>query len=279
MFVPGTLGRNPLVADGGRRGWRDGSSQWNVGRQLLDSIAPTPGSDARALLWYRAVAAYLFREGNLAELATHLRHGREVFPTSAEMLFDSACLHQELSSPAIQASIQALRASDVSVAVGTRASELQRAERFFREALAIAPAHVAARVRLGHTLGALGRHKEAAGELRTAIGGDLNPPLLYLAHLFVGSNEEALGRRAEARAHYEQAANMYPNAQSPRLALSGLARQTGDRARAQQSLAELAASSRLGIGDPWWNFYQPHNTDTDLLIAQMRSELSGWPGK
>ena len=37
MFVPGDLGRFPLVEDGNPRGWRGGSSHWEVGRQLLDS--------------------------------------------------------------------------------------------------------------------------------------------------------------------------------------------------------------------------------------------------
>ena len=90
MFVPGDFGRYPLVQDGGRRGWRGGSSHWEVGRQLLDSIAPAPSADAGALLWYRAVSAHLFRAGNLAELATHLSRARNVFPKSPDILFDSA---------------------------------------------------------------------------------------------------------------------------------------------------------------------------------------------
>jgi tetratricopeptide (TPR) repeat protein len=270
IFVPGELGRYPLVQDGGRRGWRGGSSHWDVGRQLLDSITPAPSADADALLWYRAVSAHLFRAGNLAELAAHLSRARAVFPKSPDILFDSACLHQELSSPPIQASIQQLRADSVSVAVNSRRSELERAERFLREALELAPGDASARLRLGHTLGELGRHKEAAAELLQAIDAKPDKPRLYLAELFLGRAEAALGRRDEARRRYERAASLYPNAQSPLLALSGLARQAGDRASAQRSLASLAAVNDSEPFDPWWDFYQSHKDDAGVLMARMQ---------
>jgi tetratricopeptide (TPR) repeat protein len=270
IYVPGDLGRYPLVQDGGRRGWRGGSSHWEVGRQLLDSITPAPGADARALLWYRAVSAHLFRAGNLAELAAHLGRARDLFPKSPDILLDSASLHQELSSPPIQASIQQLRADSVSVAVNSRRSELERAERFLRQALALAPDDAGALVRLGHTLGELGRHKESAAELRKAIDARPDKPRLYLAELFLGRAEAALGRRDEARRHYERAASLYPNAQSPLLALSGLARQTGDRASAQRSLAGLVAVNDSEPFDPWWEFYQSHKDDADGLMARMQ---------
>ncbi len=269
MFVPGNLGRFPLVEDGGRRGWRSGSSHWEAGRQVLDSISPAASADAGALLWYRAVSAYLFRAGNLAELMTHLNRGRQVFPQSPDLLFDSACLHQELSSPSVQASVQQLRADDVSVGVDSRRAELQRAERFFREALMRAPDDADGRIRFGHTLGELGRHSEAAVELRRAIEATADRQRLYLAELFLGREEEALGRHAEAKRSYERAGNLYPNAQSPRLAVSRLARQVGDRASAQQALRGLIGETGVARVDPWWEFYEHHKDDTDALLKRM----------
>lgn len=268
IFVPGDFGRHPLVKDGGRRGSRGGSSHWEVGRRLLESLAPF-ASDA-ALLWYRAVSAHLFREGNLAELANHLVRARQVFPRSADLLFDSGCFHHELSSPAIQASLQQLRANGVRADVDSRVAELERAERFFRDALTVAPDHAGARLRLGHTLGALGRHKEAAAELRRAI--DLKPDQAsaYLAALLLGYQEEALGRRDDARRRYEQAAALYPDAQSPRLALSALARQTGDAVTARRVLQSLPPGDDIDGSDPWWGFYQSHDKDADVLMNRMR---------
>jgi tetratricopeptide (TPR) repeat protein len=266
IFGPTEFGRHPLVEDGGRRGWRGGSSHWEVGRQLLESV--TPSAHDAALLWYRAVSAHLFREGNLAELADHMARGRQVFPRSADLLFDSGAFHHELSSPAIQASLEQLRANGVRVDVGARVAELERAERFFRDALVVAPNHAGARLRLGHALGALGRHKEAAIELRQVIDAKPDGESAYLAALALGYQEEALGRRDEARRRYEQAAALYPDAQSPRMALSGLARRAGDRANAQLALQSLAALS--DPVDPWWEFYQPHKEDADVLMNQMR---------
>jgi Flp pilus assembly protein TadD len=60
-----------------------------------------------------------------------------------------------------------------------------------------------------------------------------------------------------AKASYERASTMYPNAQSPRLALSQLARQSGDRdsaLRALQPIADLPQYERLRR-DPWWTYY------------------------
>ncbi len=270
IFVPGDLGRYPLVADGDGRGWRGRSLQWEVGRLLLDSITPAASADAGAQLWYRAVTAHLFRDGNLAELPSHLNRARQVFPQSADVWVDSAYLHHVLSSPAIQASVQQLRANDVSVAIGSRTSELERAERFFREALAIAPDDADARLRLGHALSGLGRRKEAALELRKAIDAKPDGRRTYLAVLLLGREEEALGRRDEARRRYEQAAGLYPSAQSPRLALSRLAQHTGDRAGAQLSLRNLVRVSGRDPSDPWWEFYEPHKEDADILVTRMR---------
>ena len=270
MTVPGDVGRFPLVEDGGRRGWRGGSPHWEAGRRLLDGLAPAASNDAGALLWYRAVSAHLFRAGNLAELTAHLDRARQVFTQSPEVLFDSAYLHQELSSPAVQASVQQLRAVDVSVKVDSRRAELQRAERFFREALQQAPDDVDGRVKYGHTLGELGRHNEAAAELRRAIETKPDRRRLYLAELFLGRKEEALGRHAEARRSYERAANLYPDAQSPQLSLSRLARQIGDEASAQRALRSLADETGVERIDPWWGFYEAHEEDADGLLLRMR---------
>jgi tetratricopeptide (TPR) repeat protein len=166
--------------------------------------------------------------------------------------------------------VQQLRAGNVNVRVDSRRNELQRAEQFFREALALAPDDVEARLRLGHTLGELGRHKEAAVELQTALDAKPDSKRLYLAELFLGRVEEALERRDVARRCYERAAALYPNAQSPELALSRLARQTGDRSAAQRSLERLASMVDIGVSDPWWGFYAPHNDDADVLVARMR---------
>lgn len=198
---------------------------------------------------------------------------RQIFPDRPVFLLDSAYLHQELSSPAIQAAVQQLRSNGTSTLVDSRRNELRRAERFLRQALTLAPDSVDARLRLGHTLGELGRHEEAAAELRTAIEADRDRERLYLAQLFLGRAEEALGQRDEASRRYEQAAGLYPSAQSPRLALAQLARESGDRAGALRALQNVVTrrSADIDVNDPWWVYYHPHLKDAAELMEEMRT--------
>jgi hypothetical protein len=106
-------------------------------------------------------------------------------------------------------------------------------------------------------LGRLGRHAPAADVLQSAIRGGATGTLLYLAELFLGSEEEALGNTAAARAAYGRAAALYPRAQSPRFALSQLARRAGDRAAAQRELRLIAElpEQETDREDPWWTYY------------------------
>ncbi len=273
IFVPGDFNQYPTVDDGRRLGGRRGTVHWEVGRQVLETVSPAPGSDAGVLLWYRAVSAHLFHEGDLAEATRHLAKARQVFPAHPRFLLDSAYLHQELSSPAVQAAVQELRADGTNVAVDTRRNELQYAERFLRETLAVAPGDVDARCRLGHTLGELGRHADAAAEFRRVIDAQPDGAQLYLSELFLGRQEQALGRREEAKRRYENAAALFLDAQSPQLALAHLAREAGDRAAALRALRTITSAPDGNREDPWLWYYKPHLADAESLIQQMRKEL------
>ena len=169
-----------------------------------------------------------------------------------------------------------LRADGVNVAVAGRQAELHQAERFLRQASNLSPEDARIRVRLGRTLGELGRHQEAATELRRAIDATPDPPLLYLAELFLGREVHALGRRDESKRHFENAAALYPNAQAPQLALGELARQSGDRRGAMMTIQRLAERSSSGDdSDPWWSYYRPHQQDATTLMEEMRA-LASW---
>ena len=119
----------------------------------------------------------------------------------------------------------------------------------------------------------LGRHAEAAVELRRAVAELREPQLLYYAELFLGAEEEALGNRDAARAAYERAAELSPRAQSPLLALSQLARRYGDRPaalRAMERLFTLPDDDRNEHDDPWWWYHVAQARDADDLLDAMR---------
>ena len=90
---------------------------------------------------------------------------------------------------------------------------------------------------------------------------------------FSAAEEEALGNRDAARAAYEQAAELFPKAQSPLLALSQLARRYGDRPaalRAMERLFTLPDEDRNEHDDPWWWYYVAQARDADDLLEAMR---------
>ena len=245
-----------IVSDGREQGTRYVSLHWDLGRSLLDAVSPP--THPAVLQWYQQTATDLMTMLSLAEAAIHLPRARRIFPNDPTLLYLSGLLHERFSSASLQAAAEAVISGNTGVtSVDSARVEQTRAERFFREALVFRPDHLESRVRYGHVLGELGRHAEAATALRTAIGQGASGRLLYWALLFLGKQEEMLGNGDGARADYERAAGLFPRAQSPRLALSQLARRAGDRRAAQRQLAELAElpADERQREDPWWDYY------------------------
>jgi tetratricopeptide (TPR) repeat protein len=148
------------------------------------------------------------------------------------------------------------------------------AEGFFRRALTLDPNMAIARLHLGRVVGLQGRHKEAAGELRTALSSltdATDARQRYFAELFLGSEEQALGHASEAVAAFQRARLLFPNAQSPYLALSQLAWQTDDRTAAQTALQALAGLpvAREDREDPWWTYEVSAMLDLEDLIDRL----------
>jgi tetratricopeptide (TPR) repeat protein len=131
------------------------------------------------------------------------------------------------------------------------------------------------RVRLGRVLGLLGRHKEAAATLRRALEQTDDLPLVYWGSLFLGAEEETLGRDADARTAYERARKLRPGAQAPSLALSQLARRKGDRS---QAIAEIRAvltlpADAVSRHDLLWDYHSARTSEADILFADLRRQI------
>jgi tetratricopeptide (TPR) repeat protein len=169
----------------------------------------------------------------------------------------------------------AVRSSSVTN-VSSATANWQRAERFFRAALAADPNLTEARVRLGRVIGLLGRHQEAVAELQRAAPGAGQPLVRYYLEMFLGAEEQALGLRASARSHYEQAARLCPTAQSPYLALSQIGENDGDRAAALGAIQQAfdVTADQEHRADPWWNYLVAPFADATDLVARCRSEFS-----
>ncbi len=88
-----------------------------------------------------------------------------------------------------------------------------------------------------------------------------------------------LGLKTDARKEFERAATLFPQAQSPLLALSWLSRSGGDSRGAELAIERLFA---LRIKDsmpedPWWDYLVDSTRDAKDLIANMRRAFGGIP--
>jgi tetratricopeptide (TPR) repeat protein len=286
MAAPGEVARptgglerfRMVISDGQEIDLHQSAVHWEIARMLLDFVRPRgvdhadPGHDEMVRQWYRATAAWMQLREDHDKL--HLDRARAIFPNDPDILFLSACQHETYAGVPIQTAVRsAILPTGVTMDVGSERVELREAEGLFRRVLDVKPNHTEARLRYGRVLGGLGKHAEAAVQLRRAVADLIDPQLLYYAELFLGGEEEALGNRDAARVAYEQAAGIAPMAQSPLLALSQLARRSADRngaLRAIERLFALRAEDRAEHDDPWWWYYVMQARDADDLLETMQ---------
>ncbi len=260
--------------DGRRVGGQARTVHWWFARQLLDLVRP---NDA-VRLWYRATSALLQSWDEDSELEPHLKRAREIFPDDAVLLLDEGTLTRPTQSRASRTCSRD-RGDAPPMPRGTirhASGEQHEAEDRFERALRIEPGLDEARIRLARLRGLGGRHEEAAADLRLcARGMPLEPLWRYYAWLLLGREDEALERRVEAREAFTRASALYPGAQSPRLALSQMARDEGDRTAAIAALDFLRGppgpDPSGGRGRPGTGYM---SSESMQLFAEMRRKLA-----
>ncbi len=250
---------------------------WEVGRMLLDAVRPAgaanpaPGLDDMVRLWYRSTAAWM--QAREQHDTDHLDRARAIFPNDADILFLSACQREVYAGAPVQSALRGMPVptgmrSDVS----SERAELQHAEGFFRRALAANPAMAEARLRYGRVLLLLDRPADAASELRQALAKTDEAEQRYYGELFLGAAETSRRNFDAARDAYSRAAGLFPDAQSPRIALSELARRLGNRdgaMREMQVIFDLPAIE-AERDDPWWHYYVAQARNVDELLEALR---------
>src|SRR5262249_33054526 len=144
------------------------------------------------------------------------------------------------AGPALQSAARsAVLPTGIIADIPSERTALRDAEGFFRHALTSNPRRADVRVRLAHILLNRSKPQEAANELRTALAATADPQLRYFGSMFLGAAEETLNHLDEARRAYAAASEVYPDAQSPYLALSELARRRGDRSASVAQVQRL----------------------------------------
>jgi tetratricopeptide (TPR) repeat protein len=265
------------ISDGRQTGLNQSGLHWTLGRRLLDQVSPqgsarpAPERDAMVRLWYIATAAWMQREGNHDN--THLARGGEIFPDAAELLLLAGAQHEAYASRAIQTAVRsAFLPTGVKLDIGSERAELREAEKYLRRAVETSPELAEAHLRLGRVLALMGRDAEAGKELGLALDSTDEDLLVYYGSLFLGSVEDSRGHHETARMLYERASALYPLAQSPRLALSELARRAGHRDEALREIGKVFAlpSGSAHDADPWWTYNYVQGRHADALLEELR---------
>ena len=267
-----------VLIDDGRPGrLTTGSFHWVLGRQLLGAM-PAPSSDPFVDLWYRATSAFLIAEADYAAAERHLSQARLVIPDNAHVWIASSVPHAYFARPPVQHAASRVRIPPGSeLQVQDERRELQQAQRHLQRALGLDSENAEARLRLGRVLALSQMHEDALRELRIAAALAKEPVQQYYVHLFTGEVESALGQLDSARVSFERAAVLFPDAQTPRLALSELAARRGDAAGATAALQPIVATRRDGRADPWWSYDESYARDWPVLIARLRAWFSTDP--
>ena len=246
---PGPPPQPLMVVDGAGLGRGSSAAHLEFARALISKL-DGESKAAFGVRWYAAVAAQLAARGDFADLWYHLEHARLALPESAELLLAAGCLHELFAGPMAQAT----RRGSTLVRIGDRADNLRRAEEYFSRALAKQPEFVEARLRRGRVFGQINRHADAVMDLHRAREQTTDREQSYYIRLFLGREEELLGRHDEARRHFEAAAALFPAAQSPWLSMSRLVAHRGDFAAARQLLESglRTVPTEPYSEDPWW---------------------------
>ena len=109
-------------------------------------------------------------------------------------------------------------------------------------------------------------------EVAPAVTDDI---VSYYAQLVLGDAAAALGQREIASAAYRRAAILFPTAQTPRLALSLLARSAGNAASALTALAPVFSLSDdpMERPDPWWAYHKGEGRYANQLISDLNRAI------
>jgi tetratricopeptide (TPR) repeat protein len=231
----------------------------------LQVIGARLQSKDTAKQWYVATIALLQSKRLVFYAGRNIQKALDQFPEDEQILFLAGALHETWASPLMQNSQMPLKATNN---FGTSEKELKTARQFFEKAVAFNPKFVEARLHLGRVLGLLGKHQESVSELKTALAAIKDDQLLYYTLLSLGRELKMTGHFDEAANSFEQAAIIYPKAQSPLLALSRLAYSHNDFEKAQEYMQRIFAlkyDNSTG-NDPWWSYSISHVRDASSKI-------------
>ena len=267
--VPLVIARGP---DGRFSTFELGNLNWDYARDLLDAVTPAPEADETVALWYRTIGAMFASSYSFGEAWPHIERARVLFPNDAGILFGDAAVQETLASPRIQDYVRVTKLPNGQrfLFVESESYHLQVAVGLLKRALFLDPAHAEARLRLGRVLSQMGRHAEALAELQ-AVPPQQDTVVTFYTHLVRGDVERAMARYDAAQRSYQQALELFPSAQSARMALGHLARLRSNRDAALALLQPALTAPLPRTGDPWWDYFRGDGRNSEALFRRLRA--------
>ena len=152
---------------------------------------------------------------------------------------------------------------------GIDAAELQKAERFYRRALAVDSTLVDARLRLGRVLALQGRNDDAVSELTAVRSSSTDRSATYLACLFLGETLEQMRREDLATEAYECAVSAGSGALTARIALARRLWAGGKVAAGRKVLQEGVKFE--AEDDPWIDYILGSSASVQRELTKLRA--------
>jgi tetratricopeptide (TPR) repeat protein len=116
----------------------------------------------------------------------------------------------------------------------------------------------------------MGRHVEALAELQ-AVPPQQDPVVAFYTHMVRGDVERAMARYDAAQHSYQQALELFPSAQSARMALGHLARLRSNRDVALALLQPALTAPLPRTDDPWWDYFRGDGRNSEALFRRLRA--------
>ena len=265
---PATSSTAIRILDGQRSETASTGIYWQVARLAMDEVIVTPRGREFVPEWYHATFEFLLARREYDSGVPHADHGRRTLRTDARMAFYEGVALENLTAPRVQT---AIAQNPGTARLDPRPTMLKRAEAAFGSALKLDPALIEARLRLAHVMLETQRPDQAAAVLEQVETTLDRPELRYFAALFLGRAYEARDRETDARAAFERARALFPEAQSPSLALARLAWRAADTPGATANLRALGNVRRTDAIDPWWIYDVSPAVDLSTRLAAART--------
>jgi tetratricopeptide (TPR) repeat protein len=257
----------------------DTAPHLDAARQIIALIRDDERRRAFERPWFLAVTLHLYRRGQWALALHYVEEALRRYEDDPLLLLARGSLIESQTAVDLPPAL-----ADVSVRTPSREAgvlsrqaehqaRLRDAEATYRRALRAMPELVEARVRLGRVLHQHGEPGRAAPELAAAAADpQADPPMRYLASLFLGAAREAEKRPLEAAEAYRAAIALDPESTVAAIALSHALHQAGERAAAQDVLRSgLSGARRRREWDAWWKYRWGRSHEAEARLEALRA--------